>query len=195
MEKIRTCKICGVTSETDEFYRGVTSRCKECHKAKVRENRANNVEYYRAYDAKRFQEDPKVKERHLRYQKTEAGMEAMRRGKKKWVKNNREKISQITEDYRRNNPEKYHAHYKLGNAIKLGKIQRPDGCGYCGSTEQTPHGHHEDYSQPLNVVWCCAKCHADIHKGVKKVKCVNGQFMPDLNFSADAKRDSILGDR
>jgi hypothetical protein len=24
-------------------------------------------------------------------------------------------------------------------------------------------GHHEDYSRPMDVVWCCASCHGAIH--------------------------------
>ena len=26
------------------------------------------------------------------------------------------------------------------------------------------HGHHEDYSQPLEVVWLCAPCHGLRHR-------------------------------
>ena len=69
----KTCKVCGVTDQNAEFYAGVNTYCKECHKEKVRQNRKDKAEYYREYDKKRFQNDPRVKERHKRYQATEAG--------------------------------------------------------------------------------------------------------------------------
>ena len=144
------CKICGVTDQEAEFYKGVTSRCKECHKKKVRENRAANVDYYRAYDAKRFQEDPKVKARHLRYQSTDAGKQSMHKARKKWEDNNKDKRS---------------AHYLLSNSVRDGKVFKPENCSLCGCKPSRLHGHHEDYTKPLDVVWCCSKCHEEIHKG------------------------------
>ncbi|QDP54194.1 MAG: hypothetical protein GOVbin4685_54 [Prokaryotic dsDNA virus sp.] len=143
-----TCNICGTDSEKSEFYKGVTSRCKECHKAKVRENRKENAEYYRKYDADRFQNDPKVKQRHRRYQKTDAGKAAMGRARKKWLEAN---------------PEKRAAHVLLGSAIKRGDVEKPDVCQECGAGGRI-HGHHEDYSKPLEVDWLCATCHAKRHK-------------------------------
>ncbi|MDX1489368.1 MAG: ABC transporter substrate-binding protein, partial [Acidiferrobacterales bacterium] len=135
------------TSDKVEFYKSITSRCKECHKAKVRENRASKVEYYRSYDAKRFQEDPKVKERHRRYQATEAGKKSMARAKAKWDAEN---------------PEKKAAHSILRSAVKSGKICKPETCQDCGSGGRI-HGHHEDYTRPIDVEWLCPSCHAKRH--------------------------------
>lgn len=148
MEKIRTCNICGVTSEVAEFYRGVTSRCKECHKEKVRQNRADNVDYYRAYDAKRFREDPRVVERHRRYQRTEAGKASMRKSREKWVKENQDKRA---------------AHVILGNAVRDGRVGKPEVCEECGAMGKI-HGHHDDYTKPLDVEWLCQTCHFARHK-------------------------------
>ena len=47
------CNLCGMNKGDDDFYRSVKTRCKDCHKSCVRENRADNIEYYRAYDRKR----------------------------------------------------------------------------------------------------------------------------------------------
>lgn len=56
-------------------------------------------------------------------------------------------------------PEKNHARRYLGRAISNGKIQRqPCACGNPRS-----HGHHEDYSKPLDVIWLCASCHSKLH--------------------------------
>lgn len=145
-----TCKVCNVTSDVAEFYKSITSRCKECHKAKVRENRAENVEYYRSYDAKRFKEDPKVKARHKRYQATEAGKESIKKTRRAWLNKN---------------PVARAAHIILGNAVKRGDMVKPKFCSRCGKHDKSRniHAHHHDYSRPLDVEWICAKCHYDEH--------------------------------
>ena len=146
-----TCKVCGVTSDAAEFYAGVTNRCKKCHKQKVKENRELKSDYYREYDAKRFQEDPKVRERHKRYQGTEAGKAAMNESRQKWVATS---------------PEKRAAHVILGNAVKNGLIAKPDFCSKCNKKENSRkiHAHHHDYTKPVDVTWLCSQCHKDEHK-------------------------------
>ena len=158
-----TCKICQTTSDVSEFYKGVNTRCKECHKKKVKENREANADYYREYDAKRYKEDPRVRARHKRYQKTEAGKASIKKSNLKW---------------KLKNPEKRAAHVILGNRLKDGTIHKPDLCECCGKGASRIHGHHEDYAQPLNVVWCCPKCHEAIHRGNIKVSLENGKFTP-----------------
>jgi hypothetical protein len=143
-----TCKVCGVTSKNAEFYAGVTSRCKECHKALVKKNRQEKADYYREYDAKRFQIDPRVKARHKRYQETEPGKASIAKSKRKW---------------QLNSPEKRAAHCILNNAVRDGKVTKPSICVICGNGGRI-HGHHEDYTKPLDVIWCCPQCHYNIHK-------------------------------
>jgi len=146
-----TCKVCGLTSDAVEFYDGVKSHCKECHKQKVRENRQAKADYYRAYDAIRFQTDPRVKARHRRYQATAAGKEAMRKARKKWMNEK---------------PEARAAHIILGNAVRDGRVVKPAVCTKCGRkpTRRNMHAHHEDYAFPLSVIWLCATCHCKTHK-------------------------------
>jgi hypothetical protein len=60
--------------------------------------------------------------------------------------------------YRKDNPEKYLAHNALNNAVRDGKILKPLVCSRCACT-CVVHGHHEDYSKPLEVEWLCAACH------------------------------------
>lgn len=61
------------------------------------------------------------------------------------------------------NPEKRHAHNLLNDAVRTGKIIRPDSCEDCGS-DSPLHAHHTDYSQPLDVRWLCASCHRRRHE-------------------------------
>lgn len=63
--------------------------------------------------------------------------------------------------WRQQHPEAYHAHIALNNALRDGKIEKGP-CAICGATEHI-HGHHKDYSKPLEVTWLCAKCHHRIH--------------------------------
>lgn len=58
-------------------------------------------------------------------------------------------------------PERYKAHNAVNNALRDGKIIRPDKCEICGSVRHL-HAHHEDYNERLAVVWLCAKCHGQI---------------------------------
>lgn len=146
-----TCKVCGVTSDVAEFYKGVNTRCKECHKKKVRENRNEKAEYYKIYDAWRYQKDPNVKKRHRRYRKTEGGKAALKRSNQKWKKANAEKRA---------------AHVLLGNAVRDGRVKKPDSCEICGDSANKIHGHHENYSEPLHVQWVCPSCHVELHRAM-----------------------------
>jgi DNA invertase Pin-like site-specific DNA recombinase len=47
-------------------------------------------------------------------------------------------------------------------AIKYGELVRPSFCSVC-SKECLVDGHHPDYDKPLDVVWVCKRCHAEIH--------------------------------
>ena len=151
---IRTCVICGTNSSISEFYKGVTNRCKECHKKKVRDNRRAKKAYYRKYDAARYQADPRVKERHRMYQQTEAGKKSMRAANAKWIAANQEKRA---------------AHVLLGNAVKSGRVSKPCKCQLCGAENTRIHGHHDDYAKPLEVKWVCQKRHVLIHRRMEGV--------------------------
>lgn len=149
---IRTCNICGITNATAEFYAGVTSRCKSCHRAKVKQNRQDKADYYKTYDAIRFQNDPKVRERHRRYQATDKGKASMLQSRLKWLEANQDKRA---------------AHVLLGNAVRDGRVMKPKSCQICAAGGRID-GHHDDYTKPLDVIWCCRKCHIEIHRNLER---------------------------
>lgn len=76
-------------------------------------------------------------------------------------KRNRE----VVINWRKNNPEKYKAQTRLNNALRDGRIAK-EPCLLCGSTHV--HAHHEDYSQPLMVIWLCPRHHHLGHSIVKR---------------------------
>jgi len=59
-------------------------------------------------------------------------------------------------------PEKVKARIALRLAVERGEIFKPDYCSECFKNCK-PHGHHEDYSKSLDVIWLCSKCHGLRH--------------------------------
>lgn len=114
---------------------GHVNKCKECNKKDVINNRDKNLEKYRAYDRMR-NKLPERKAKHSEANNT-------------WVKEN---------------PMKRKAATAVHNAIRDGKLSRPNYCEYCGISCK-PHGHHSSYSKEmwLIVTWLCIDCHEQIH--------------------------------
>jgi hypothetical protein len=59
---------------------------------------------------------------------------------------------------------KHEARWKLNRAIVTGRIQQQP-CEVCGSLKV--HGHHDDYSKPLDVRWLCPIHHSEHHAKVE----------------------------
>jgi hypothetical protein len=64
---------------------------------------------------------------------------------------------------REERPYAYRARYAVTNAVRDGRLKKPDSCERCGTYGRI-HGHHEDYAKPLEVVWLCAACHKARHR-------------------------------
>ena len=60
------------------------------------------------------------------------------------------------------------AHKSVAKAIKQGLLVSSP-CIRCG--EKKSVAHHEDYDQPLDVVWLCQPCHKQRHKEIRKQPC------------------------
>ena len=66
----------------------------------------------------------------------------------------------------RNNKEKRLAHKVVEYAIKRGDLTKQP-CEYCGaSADKKINAHHDDYSQPLKIMWLCTPCHFIRHKEI-----------------------------
>jgi hypothetical protein len=139
----KPCSKCGEMKPLDAFYKhpmmhdGHLSKCIECTKADVRSNRAARAEYYRAYDRMRAKDPKRVAAR-------------------------REEARKNPRPRQEPDPVKRAARVAVGNAVRDGVILRSPECEICAVPCET-HGHHEDYSKPLEVIWVCTACHAFIH--------------------------------
>ena len=61
------------------------------------------------------------------------------------------------------------AHLEFKRARKAGMVVVPEACGSCGRKARL-HGHHRDYSQPLEVDWLCTECHGKAHEKASRPK-------------------------
>lgn len=141
------CPVCWWAKPPEDFYEN-DKTCKECRKKKVRENRKKKIDYYREYDRKRANRPDRVEARK-EYAKTPEGIAAANRAKQKWSKSNSKK-RWVT--------------CAVNNAIRDGKIEKPDTCSECGKSNCRIEGHHCDYDRPLDVMWLCSACHRKWHK-------------------------------
>jgi hypothetical protein len=54
-----------------------------------------------------------------------------------------------------------HAHYLVSRALKFGKLVK-ESCAICDATNT--EAHHEDYNDPLEVIWLCNYHHKNIER-------------------------------
>jgi hypothetical protein len=141
----KRCTTCGERKPLTEFHRqrwgryGRRSTCKVCRRAEGRAWRKANPERVAAR-------------------------------KQRWVEEHPEKVGERQARYRQRHPDKYRARLAVSHAIRDGKLTKPDRCEKCGGEGQPfsdgrhpIHGHHEDYSKPLEVKWLCRRCHIAVH--------------------------------
>lgn len=158
------CNVCGQVKPATEFYVGVTSRCRECHRKAVRENRAANAEHYREFDRKRAWNPDRV---------------AARKAYQEAVKDDPDFTARVRERrkfWQDRNMVKRRAHVMTGNAMRNGKLKKPAACERCGGTGRGVEAHHENYYKPLEVTWLCADCHGIRHREI------NAEIRAGANF-------------
>jgi hypothetical protein len=72
----------------------------------------------------------------------------------------RKRLAANSKNWRAANPDRYKAQIAVGNALRAGTLKR-EPCYFCAA--EFVHGHHEDYSKPLEVIWLCPRCHHRLH--------------------------------
>ncbi len=143
----KACTQCGTVKAAAEFFSrsasvdGLQPCCKEC------DSRVRSQRYDENWD--------REKENRQRYSSNP-------QQKKKSLESNRK--------YRQRNPQKTSAHNAVNNALRDGKIVRPDSCSDCGLATRDLEAHHEDYSRPLDVKWLCTRCHGKRHRKMSSME-------------------------
>lgn len=138
------CRICKEEKQIDHFYKqkgmkdGYRNICKECSVGENLKRNLANVELYRQ----------RAREYYQRRKNNPSFLLRMRIYNKQ-----RRKI----------HPEIDHAQSLAQDHIK----GKPCHCSICGQMKRL-HKHHFDYSKPFDVVWCCAACHKQLHREIKR---------------------------
>ena len=151
---MKKCITCGADKPLSEYYKhnrmkdGHLNKCKPCVKAAVSKNYRAIIDHYKEYERGRANLPHRVDAR-ADYAKSEAGIASGNTAKNKWAKRN---------------PVKRLASYMVNNAVRDGKLLKPEDCEGCGSKPSRLHGHHDDYAYPLIVRWLCPGCHNKWHK-------------------------------
>ena len=158
------CIKCYTDKPESEYYRSTLrangkGECKTCTRARVVKNRKERADYYKEYERSRANLPHRVKARE-EYTKTVKGKERHKSGVKA---------------YRTRNPKRYQAHNLVNNAVRDGKLFKPSVCESC-SVGCNPHGHHCDYSKPLDVMWLCDPCHKKWHRENTPIYCSTDQI-------------------
>ena len=71
--------------------------------------------------------------------------------------------------WRTTHPERYRGKELVRYGVRSGRIKKPNVCSICGTKfneARKINGHHINYLEPLNVIWCCDNCHKKIHKNI-----------------------------
>lgn len=157
---------------------GRKGKCRSCVLARQRELRAENPDrernwvqrnHDRVLRSKRGYRDRnedrlrvESRQRARRARATPEGAERSREIARNHYQRNRDVILDRDRIRRATEPEKARARDALNGAIRRGRIKKPSRCEECGAHRKL-HGHHHDYSKPLDVEWLCPPCHARRH--------------------------------
>lgn len=151
MRTEKRCSKCKVVQPVCNFdsHKGVSGglacHCKACKKDYLVAYRAKNREHVLSL-ARERDNRPVNREKKKKQRQTPSGAEISRAA---------------TARHRKNFPEKDRARKLAANAVERGDLLRQP-CEICG--EYPAHGHHDDYTKPLEVRWLCVKHHNEWHR-------------------------------
>lgn len=156
--KTKVCIACSKRRKLAQFYAhprmadGLLNKCKACCRAYTAKRKAEKSKdpEWAAREAERHRQ--KELRRYHEKRRDDPTYRAARAGAaRRWVQRN---------------PERRKAQSALSNAVRNGKVKKPGRCSRCRKKypSRRIHGHHSDYSRPLEVVWLCAACHGKHHR-------------------------------
>ena len=145
---------------------GLSTECRECKRLQDKKyHRENREVHCKKMKDWRNSNLETQQEKERSYARSERGREVNNKATRKYYQIHRELCLTRTKKRNIENPEKCKARNQINNAVKLGKIDRPDYCQRCNKKRLT-QSHHPDYSKPFEVTWVCRKCHGKLHRKV-----------------------------
>jgi hypothetical protein len=140
----KTCSQCCINQPLENYYRS-----------------KENVDGHR-HDCKRC-----VGFRTSKYRREHPGSGIL--SAKIWKGNHHDKIKVVSERYRRLHPQAVECARLVRVNVLGNRLAKPNICSCCGHSFEIRHihGHHRDYSKPLDVTWLCHWCHIALHRGTK----------------------------
>jgi hypothetical protein len=145
---VKRCFKCDAEKPLSDFYRhpamadGHLGKCKECAKRDVRQHRIDHPLTVRLTEA-------------LKYRKRRLAHLARAR---EWTAGNRQRAAAAKRAWRTRYPDRKRASEMVNNAVRDGRMQKPETCDFCHERVEVS-GHHWDYGQPYVVSWLCDRCH------------------------------------
>ena len=130
------CRVCGDSKASSDFYERQVRKCGTVGECKECTKKRVKV---RAMTNDSVREYERVRSRYP---------------------HRKQHIQNTARQWNDKHPEAYKAHYAVTNAVRDGRLTRLP-CLFCGADKV--HGHHRDYSKPLDVVWLCPRCHHRLH--------------------------------
>lgn len=161
----KVCKKCGVEKGLSDYHKqsarpdGLRGRCKVC-----------TNEESRVYKEQHYDRLAKIRE-----EKSKCPNEV----KKRREAHKKPQYKKKLKEWAQRNKVKRDAHTIFNNSMRYNtrSIERLP-CSVCGDPKADAH--HEDYSQPLDVIWYCRKHHAQRHRQLRKMGAVwdvNGKII------------------
>lgn len=173
VEPTRRCSKCGEAKPETAFSPSRIRRhcywCRACCNAYTRSRYASKPEFREGQKARSREWGSNNRERAREWHRAwrERNRTRVRTTVREWRTKYNDRAHALSSAsaraYRARHPERVRARYILANALRDGKILRPSTCSRC-HVACKPHGHHEDYSRPLDVTWLCAPCHREVHR-------------------------------
>lgn len=151
--RAKECSVCKVIQPLADFIGdkrrsyGKSSRCKKCDLRKQQD-------YFQTEGGKKVQARLARNQYNVR---REANLQRRKRNRKPSAPRDAFKDA---------------ARREMSNAIRSGHLVRPESCEACKKMGRI-HGHHEDYSKPLDVIWLCVQCHMARHRKYEPISLPN----------------------
>ena len=161
----KRCTRCHMVKDMDKFYRDRYTKDGRRRWCNVCEAEYSRTTASKAAQRKYDQTDA-GKAARRKYEQSAAGKASSRRRCAKYRKTEAGKISSKQSEALRKqrHPEKVKARKRVFSAVRTGNMLHvsTQECAHC--RKRAEHYHHPDYSEPLDVVPLCEKCHKKEHR-------------------------------